>query len=102
MWPSHTTKRTERRMNILECHQSVDQITTKYVLQTGGDLIECTHVDRPEKHIICFSTAVGCPVGCLFCCASDFRRRLSADEMVAQCLVVARRANAFGTTKRIL
>jgi 23S rRNA (adenine2503-C2)-methyltransferase len=75
-------------MNIVRAFRSVDGITTKYVLSTGDALIECTHVDRAEKHIICFSTAVGCPIRCGFCAATAFKRRLSAEEMCAQALAV--------------
>ena len=89
-------------MEIVERHRSNDGITTKYVLRSGSALIECTHVNRSEKHIICFTTAIGCPIACLFCCAPAFSRRLTAHEMVAQCLTVEREARASDPSKRTL
>lgn len=67
---------------------SEDSITTKYLLSAGSSTIECTHVNRPEKHIICFSTAVGCPVGCFFCAATSYRRGLNSNEMSVMCQLV--------------
>jgi len=89
-------------MRIASEFPSVDGITTKYLLDAGDALIECTHVNRVEKHIVCFSTAVGCPIHCRFCAAGDFRRQLSAKEMVAQVLAVTEAAVPLDTQKRIL
>jgi 23S rRNA (adenine2503-C2)-methyltransferase len=89
-------------MQVANAFPSLDGITTKYVLDAGDALVECTHVDRTEKHILCFSTAVGCSVGCGFCAATSFRRRLTAVEMVDQVLSVAEKAIPTHSTKPVL
>ncbi|HEX8452785.1 MAG TPA: hypothetical protein VF647_11855 [Longimicrobium sp.] len=89
-------------MQIVHAFPSVDGITTKYVLDAGDALVECTYVDRPEKHILCFSTAVGCPVRCGFCAATPFRRRMSADEMVAQVYAVVEATVPWKVEKPVL
>jgi 23S rRNA (adenine2503-C2)-methyltransferase len=63
----------------------------KYLLSTSdGFGVEVTYVRRPSKHIICFSTQIGCPVGCRFC-VSGIRqagrrivRSLTFEEILAQ------------------
>ena len=49
----------------------------------------------PERLTVCFSTQVGCAMGCAFCATGKqgFTRNLTADEMVGQILLVA---NDFG------
>lgn len=75
-------------MKIVEKFESRDGMTTKYLLESRGDIIEVVHVNRYRKHIICFTTTVGCPMGCGFCCATSFERRLSAAELFAECTAV--------------
>lgn len=89
-------------MRILERHQSRDGITAKYVLQTQAERIETTYVDRYRKHIICFSTGVGCPMSCTFCCASDFQRHLQPREMTGQCQTIIEDQNLVDTDKPLL
>ncbi|MDD3363594.1 MAG: 23S rRNA (adenine(2503)-C(2))-methyltransferase RlmN [Syntrophomonas sp.] len=44
--------------------------------------------DKNDRHSLCISTQVGCPVGCAFCAtgASGFQRNLQAYEMAGQVL----------------
>lgn len=61
-------------------------ITTKFLVGfDDGYAAEVVLVDRPQKTIICFSTMVGCPVGCIFCysgVANSFKRKLTSREML--------------------
>lgn len=79
---------------------SSDGRTLKYRQMTDdGFLVETTYIDHDKKHIICFSSQVGCPIGCHFCASGQrkdekrFRQSLSAAELILQCEnVVADRA----------
>lgn len=73
-------------MRIVARQASRDGKTTLYTQETidGRVRILTTYVDRPEKHIICFTTSAGCPVGCDFCYAGEFARPLQAGELVQQ------------------
>ena len=76
-------------MIIIKSLQSVDGITTKYVQRTDDDhQIETTYVDYKNKHIICYSTQIGCSGNCNFCytgISKTFIRNLSAYEIFKQC-----------------
>lgn len=67
---------------------SIDGITRKYLHPVDGDIfIETTYVDYHNKHIVCFSSMAGCPIGCSFC-ASGYRpaiRILTKKEIIDQC-----------------
>jgi len=71
-------------------------IVTKWL--TGfedGSAAEIVLVERPEKNIVCFSTMVGCPVGCGFCAsgiAGLYRRKLASGEMSAMVLLALEKA----------
>lgn len=53
--------------------------------------IETTYVDYPNKHIICFSSQIGCVIGCIFCITGlrskkdRYKRSLTKEELVTQC-----------------
>jgi 23S rRNA (adenine2503-C2)-methyltransferase len=71
---------------------SADGKAVKYTQQTkDGFLVESTYVDHGGKHIICFSSQVGCPIGCHFCASGQrkdqkrFRQSLSAKELISEC-----------------
>jgi len=72
-------------------------IVTKWLAGLrDGQAAEFVLVERPEKNIVCFSTMVGCPVGCGFCAsgiAGLYKRRLSAGEMLAMISESFRRAS---------
>jgi 23S rRNA (adenine2503-C2)-methyltransferase len=90
------------QMEISRRFISEDGITTKYLLRVGSTLIECTYVDRPEKHIICFSTAIGCPIACVFCCAGAYKRGLESQELFEQARLVAEDSAAAVRTHKPL
>lgn len=59
-------------------------IATKYLVPMGdGILAEVTRVERPDKTIVCYSTQVGCSIGCAFCASGrgNIRGNLSAGQM---------------------
>lgn len=79
-------------MEVVEKQLSQDG-TRKYVVRaTDGELVEMVGIpsydDEGEidKLTVCFSTQVGCSMGCAFCATGQqgFIRNLSADEMVDQ------------------
>lgn len=45
-----------------------------------------------NRNTVCVSSQIGCPMGCLFCATGkmEFKRNLSADEIIEQILLVAR------------
>ena len=73
----------------------------KYVLALrDGQKVEAVGMPQgdvlcPERLTVCFSTQVGCAMGCAFCATGKqgFARNLTADEMVGQILLVG---NDFG------
>ncbi len=75
-------------IKIEDIKYSTDKITRKYVQRTYDNLkIETTYVDYINKHIICFSTQVGCNLGCKFCyngIKHNFKRNLTAEEISTQ------------------
>jgi 23S rRNA (adenine2503-C2)-methyltransferase len=67
-------------------------IACKYLQTTAdGFVVEATYIRRPEKHVLCLSTQVGCAVGCKFCTSglrgkeAAYQRSLTASEMISQC-----------------
>ncbi|MCB8813997.1 23S rRNA (adenine(2503)-C(2))-methyltransferase RlmN [Desulfosporosinus shakirovi] len=68
--------------------------TRKYLFcLEDGETIECVLMDYAraksrDRHTVCVSTQVGCPVGCAFCATGleGFRRNLSVAEIVGQVL----------------
>lgn len=78
---------------------SADGNTTKLLLRMGdGTMIETVLMQYPEpgeKHprsTVCVSTQAGCAMGCVFCATGQmgFERNLTAAEIVAQVLHIAR------------
>ena len=82
-----------------------DGKTIESALMTSTD----TRTGR-ERHTVCVSSQVGCPIGCPFCATGQqgFERNLSPGEIIAQVLYFVRRfeckANEHekGTTRRWL
>jgi len=82
---------------------SEDRKTVKYLQKSGDVVVETVYVNRPEKHIICFSSQVGCSMTCKFCVSGNrkFIRNLSSEELLLQCLnIIASRKIDF--SKKIL
>lgn len=67
---------------------SKDGMAIKYIQRTTDNyVIETTYVNHYKKHIICFSSQIGCNVGCQICYSgicSKFYRNLTAQEMYDQ------------------
>lgn len=93
-------------MEIIKYLQSKDGISTKYVQRTDDDhQIETTYVDYKNKHIICYSTQIGCSGNCNFCytgISRTFIRNLSAYEIFKQCKNVVELIDPLKKDKPIL
>ncbi|MDD2430992.1 MAG: 23S rRNA (adenine(2503)-C(2))-methyltransferase RlmN [Firmicutes bacterium] len=67
--------------------QRSKDLTQKAVLElSDGELIETVYIPEQNRATVCFSTQVGCAMGCEFCATgkSGFSRNLSAGEIVGQ------------------
>ncbi len=88
-------------MEIIEKVKSADKMAVKLLQKSkDGYLCETVVVDYYNKNIICFSCALGCPVGCKMCyngVYKNFIRNLNADEIVAQ----IKNAMAFIDPKKV-
>lgn len=72
--------------------------TRKYIVELDdGMFVEMVGIptfgdgEGVDKLTVCFSTQVGCPIGCTFCATGreGFTRNLTADEMVDQIVLVS-------------
>jgi len=65
-----------------------------------GVRVECVAIPLRAYWSFCVSTMAGCPVGCRFCASGKdgLIRRLSAGEMLAQYLLLARRVETYPRT----
>lgn len=96
-------------MEIVKKMFSTDSMTIKY-LQRGEDgfIVETSYIDYPNKHIICFSSQVGCIVGCRFCATGlrprdgRYVRSLETKELIEQCKNVIQDQNLNAAMKPIL
>lgn len=79
-------------MFLVESHKSGD--TVKFVLKTKDDqFVESVlMLHKDGRRTVCVSCQVFCAVGCTFCAtgANQFKRSLSAQEIIEQVLFVAR------------
>ena len=67
--------------------------TRRYLLGLeDGRTVETVFMPERERHTLCISTQVGCPVDCKFCMTAllGLERSLTAGEIVGQVLAVAR------------
>ncbi|OHD57153.1 MAG: 23S rRNA (adenine(2503)-C(2))-methyltransferase [Spirochaetes bacterium GWF1_51_8] len=64
------------------------------VLLQGGEIDDETETLGPERLTVCVSSQIGCPLGCNFCATGrlDYKRNLSAGEIVSQILLMDRYA----------
>jgi 23S rRNA (adenine2503-C2)-methyltransferase len=62
--------------------------------------VEAVLMFYPDRATACISCQVGCPIRCTFCATgiNGLERNLTAGEMVAQVVTLARRARAAGRT----
>lgn len=89
---------TLQPLRVLEELVSRDQLTRKYLLELpDGETIESVLMLYERRRTACISTQVGCPIRCDFCATgkSGFRRNLTAGEIVAQVIYIARAARPF-------
>lgn len=83
-------------MLIVKSIQSKDEKATKNIFITKDHyLVESTYVDYKNKHIICYSTQVGCNNGCKMCINGikpHFVRNLTSGEICTECLFTGTKA----------
>lgn len=76
------------QIKIEQILHSKDGKTKKYIQKTNDNSrVETSYVEFKNKYMICFSTQVGCNLGCKFCyngLKHNFKRNLSAEEMYIQ------------------
>lgn len=93
-------------MKIFDVLNSSDGLSKKYLQKTNDDyLIETLYVDYSNKHIICFSSQVGCPVGCKFCYSGVnkcYYRNLTSEEIFTQCNNIIGDLHIHNSNKPIL
>lgn len=83
-------------MELLREQQSQDG-TRKYLFRLeDGESIECVLMDYDrrhsrDRHTVCVSTQIGCPVGCAFCATGlgGLKRNLTTGEIAGQVLEIA-------------
>ena len=83
-------------------YDSVDG-TKRYLLRLGdGRTVETVLMPEETRDTVCISSQVGCPVDCKFCMTAlmGLERSLTAGEIVAQVLFVARDQNLLHDTQR--
>ena len=100
-YPLHSAKIINRQISI--------DGTRKYLVElSDGALIESVGIpsekqkrnsDEPSRLTVCFSTQVGCPMGCLFCATGmeGFTRNLGAGEIIEQIHLVQNDFNCRAT-----
>lgn len=77
--------------------------TRKYLFQLhDGNTIESVLIPGDGRYTVCFSTQVGCGMGCSFCATGQggLKRNLTAGEMVDQ-VVQIRRLSGFQATNAV-
>ena len=75
--------------------------TIKTLFRTADDRhVEAVLMFYPDRVTACISCQIGCPIRCTFCATgiNGLERNLTAGEMVAQVVALARRARAEGRT----
>ncbi len=77
----------------------------RYLFATeNGDLIESVFLPHGYGNSVCVSCQVGCAMGCVFCASGVFglKRNLSAGEILAQILFIARDRRDNGGVKKVV
>jgi 23S rRNA (adenine2503-C2)-methyltransferase len=83
---------------------SSDGFTRKFLLGLrDGELIESVLMRYTGRATACVSSQAGCAMGCVFCATGQmgYRRHLSAAEIVAQVVHVARTAASSADPRRL-
>lgn len=84
-------------------YESVDG-TRRYLLRLeDGRTVETVYMPEEERHTLCISSQVGCPVNCGFCLTAllGLERNLSAGEILGQVLAVAQDNGLLGVRTRL-
>ncbi|MCM1367311.1 MAG: 23S rRNA (adenine(2503)-C(2))-methyltransferase RlmN [Roseburia sp.] len=77
----------------------------RYLFQTNdGDLVESVFLPHRYGNCVCVSCQVGCAMGCVFCASGFYglKRNLSAGEILAQALFIARDKKREGVKKIVM
>ncbi len=77
----------------------------RYLFKTeSGDLIESVYLPHDYGNSVCVSCQVGCGMGCVFCASGKHGlvRNLSAGEILAQVLYIARDRRSVGGVNKIV
>ena len=72
---------------------SQDGRTKKIVLELDDkSIIESVWMKEKDRHTVCLSTQVGCPLSCRFCATGKmgFRRNLKASEIIKRVSFISR------------
>src|SRR5258708_6160031 len=84
------------RLEVDQRYESADG-TVRYLLKLPADgrTVETVLMPQDDRHTVCISSQVGCPVDCKFCLTAQMglERSLSAGEIVGQVLHVCREHN---------
>lgn len=77
----------------------------RYLFETlGGDLLEAVYLPHDYGNSVCVSCQVGCGMGCVFCASGlhGLKRNLSAGEILAQVLYIARDRKEQGGINKLV
>ncbi len=84
-------------VKVINIVNSKDKVSKKYIQSTKeGYRLETLYVDYRNKYIICFSSQIGCNLGCKFCyngIRHNFKRNLTSKEICDQIENVIDREN---------
>lgn len=71
---------------------------------TDGDLAEAVFLPHEYGNSVCVSCQVGCAMGCVFCASGYYglKRNLTAGEILAQVLYIARDKKSEGVNKIVM
>src|SRR5262245_3626227 len=78
--------------------------TRRYLLRLADErTVEAVLMPEGERHTICISSQVGCPVNCRFCLTAlmGLERDLTAGEIVGQVLLVIEANRLHASTDRL-
>ena len=93
-------------MQIVNKSISNDSKTIKFLQKTNDNIItETAFIEQDHRFIICFSSQLGCKIGCKICYNGiypNFHRNLTKEEMIKQCQNVVSTLNLNNKNKSIL
>lgn len=94
------------KMKIIDKISDSSHRNIKYLQQTIDNVItETGFIEEDSRNIICFSSQLGCIIGCKFCyngIHKNYYRNLSSEEIVKQCTNVVEDLNLQEKQKPIL